>query len=74
MSNSCRNAKDALSRSCLFYYFTIDLAVVFRVFLVLLSLDCWSFRFYVPLICLWILGFFIFPALSSEGRFSVFLS
>ena len=52
----------------------IDLAVIFRVFFALLSRDCWQIRFNVPLICLWILGFFIFPALSSEGRFSFFHS
>ena len=44
----------------------IELAVIFRVFFVLLSRDCWQIHFHVPLICLCILGFFIFPALSRE--------
>ena len=48
----------------------IDLAVIFRVFFV----DYWQIRFHVPLVCLWILGSFIFPALSCEGRFSFFHS
>ena len=52
----------------------IDLAVIFSVFFVLLSWEYWQIRFHVPLICLWILGFFIFPALSCEGRFSFFHS
>ena len=52
----------------------IDLAIIFGVFFVLLSRDCWQIRFHVPLVCLWILGFFIFPALSCEGRFSFFHS
>ena len=52
----------------------IDLAVIFRVFFVLLSWDYWQIRFHVLLICLWIPGFFIFPALSCQGRFSFFHS
>ena len=65
ISNSCRNAKNALSSVAKNIVLTvIDLAVIFRVFFVLLSRDCWQIRFHVPLICLWILGSFIFPALS----------
>ena len=84
ISNSCWNAKDALSckgsswrRLCLFWTFilpwatVIDLAVIFRAFFVLLPE--WPLRFYVPLalICLWVL---IFPALSCEGEFFFYSS
>ena len=34
---------------------------------------CWTLRFYVSLICLWILVFFISPDLSCEGRFFIIL-
>ena len=51
-----------------------DLAVILRVFFELLSRDWWQIRFHVPLVCLWILGFFIFPALSCEGRFLSFIA